>query len=116
MRNGRTGLLCAALLVLAPAAQAIDLSGVLPRFSWPTPTLPRIEAPFHPAPAPAPAGDESGGAPPVTGSESDGSAVAPPRPEELDPTLQTGAADDPRPARKAQRARGWRGLLPGSLK
>jgi hypothetical protein len=117
MRNGRNGWLCAVLLALAPAAHAVDFSGVLPHFSWPAPSLPRIEAPFHPAPAPAPAGDESGGAPPVSGSEVEAASAVPPRPEELDPTLQTGAAADEAPApRKNHRTRGWRGLLPGSLK
>jgi hypothetical protein len=104
-----------ALLVLAPAASAVDLSGLLPRFTWPGPSLPRIEAPFHPAPAPAPAADESGGSP--AAPEAEAEPVVPPSPQELDPTLQTGAdAQALPPARKSSRSRGWRGLLPGSLK
>lgn len=103
---------CSAALLLACVATpavALDIGRWLPSIDLPD--WPRAEAPA-PSFSPDPAVPTSTG--PVADAAAPGATAGganPPEPRELDPT----AAASDREARRA-RPRGWRGLLPGSLK
>lgn len=98
---------------VATPVLGLDLGRWLP--SVDLPAWPRVEAPapaFTPDPvAPAPAETGTGAAAP--GGVADG--AEPPEPRELDPTTAPVLDANGREPRRA-RPRGWRGLLPGSLK
>jgi hypothetical protein len=104
-----------AMVLLPLPGIAADLGRLLPDIELPSFSARRIEAPASP-PAPVvslPVTEFRGAENPVTSADS-ADVEAPPKPGELDPTLQDGERATDRPP--ASRPRGWRGLLPGSLK
>lgn len=107
----RSALTTAFVLVLAATpALALDLGRLLPALELPSP--PRSETPASGRPAPTPPAAMR----PETGSDDPTASSAPVQgaPGNADPALSA-ATPEPRKTRR-ERPRGWRGLLPGSLR
>jgi hypothetical protein len=110
MRNSVIGLVAAALCVLAAPAFAFDLSRLLPRVALAAPAWRLVEAPLD-ASAPA-----SSSAPARESATAPGTRRSAPPAGSVDPEGADAPAATARPAPAKARPRGWRGLLPGSLK
>jgi hypothetical protein len=98
------------LVVAATPALALDLGRLLPTLELPSP--PRSEPPASARPAPSPPATMR----PETVSDDPTASSAPVQgaPGLADPALSV-ATTEPRKTRR-ERPRGWRGLLPGSLR